>query len=195
MTGERVFIGLGSNLGDRRGNLERALDALDRIPGVRLVRASRFHWTAPWGVRDQPWFLNAAAELACALEPRDLLAALLRVEAESGRVRTVRNGPRTLDLDLLLYGDRVVEEEGLSIPHPRLRDRRFVLAPLAEIGADARHPTAGASVGELLASLPPGPGGPLEEAPSACVRGTRWDGTGSRTADARGSGSRAEGRP
>ncbi|MHC5035779.1 MAG: 2-amino-4-hydroxy-6-hydroxymethyldihydropteridine diphosphokinase [Planctomycetota bacterium] len=155
MTDERVFIGLGSNQGDRRGNLDRGLEAMAAIPRTRLVRASRFFWTPPWGFRDQPWFLNAAAELATGLAPRALMDALLAVEQDAGRVRTVPNGPRTLDLDILLFGQRIVEEEGLMIPHPRMTERLFVLVPLSEIAPDVVHPQAGSPIRELLDRLEP----------------------------------------
>lgn len=153
MTSERIFIGLGSNLDDRRANLERGLDAVDRMQGTRVVRASRLLWTPPWGIREQPWFLNGVAELASDLEPATLIAALLEVERAAGRVRLERNGPRILDLDLLLFGDRVLREEAVVVPHPRMEERSFVLEPLAEIAPDVVHPVLGLPVRALLDRL------------------------------------------
>ena len=153
MTKERIFIGLGANQGDRRANLEAGLEAVGRLPDTRVVRSSRFLWTPPWGLREQPWFLNGAAELESGLEPLELMRALLAVEAQLGRVRLVRNGPRTLDLDLLLFGDRVVHEPELEIPHPGMAERRFVLEPLAEIAPEAVHPLSRRTVRRLLEDL------------------------------------------
>ena len=153
MTAETVYIALGSNQGDRRDHLDRGLRAVASLPSTELMRCSSYHWTPPWGLRDQPWFLNAAAAVSTELPPRALLFALLGAEREAGRVRSTPWGPRTLDLDILLYGDRVVEEEGLTLPHPRMTERLFVLEPLAEIAADAIHPVSGRSVGEHLAEL------------------------------------------
>ena len=127
-----AYIGLGSNLGDREGNLRTALA---RLTELGEVRASSFRETDPVGLTDQPRFLNAAAELSTDLPARDLLDALLTIERDLGRdrAREERWGPRTLDLDLLLYGDEVIDEPGLRVPHPRLAERRFVLEPLHEL--------------------------------------------------------------
>jgi 2-amino-4-hydroxy-6-hydroxymethyldihydropteridine diphosphokinase len=145
--GVLAYVGLGSNLGDRRAIFASALDAL----GPR--RVSRILETEPWGRADQPRFLNAVAELDTDLEPEALLARLMDVEARHGRIRTERWGPRTLDLDLLLYGDRAVSAPGLTVPHPRLAERRFVLEALAELAPDLRVPGADRTVRELLARL------------------------------------------
>jgi len=134
-----AYIGLGSNVGDRAGQLVGALGELDRTPGVRVVACSSLHETAPvGGPPDQGPFLNAAAELATRLRPHDLLAVLLAVERLFGRVRSVPNGPRTLDLDLLLYDRECVRTPDLVVPHPRMWMRPFVLVPLAEICPPAR---------------------------------------------------------
>ncbi len=134
-----VYIGLGSNVGDRIAQLTGALAELDRTPGVRVVACSSFHETAPvGGPPDQGPFLNAAAELATRLRPHELLAVLLDVERRFGRVRSVPNGARTLDLDLLLYDLESVRTADLVVPHPRMWTRSFVLAPLAEICPPAR---------------------------------------------------------
>ena len=130
----RAYVGLGANLGDRGGALQRALDRLAEQPEIELVGVSAFRETEPVGFREQPLFLNAAAALETELQPRELLTRLLAVEQELGRTRRgPRYGPRTIDLDLLVYGDVVVDEPGLTVPHPRLVERRFALEPLAEL--------------------------------------------------------------
>jgi 2-amino-4-hydroxy-6-hydroxymethyldihydropteridine diphosphokinase len=145
----RAFVGLGSNLGDRERTIGRAVELLARTPGVDLVAVSHLRETEPWG----PAYLNGAVELATELPPRALLDVLLAVEQALGRDRTgERWGPRTIDLDLLLYGEVEVDEPGLTVPHPRLHERRFALEPLAELAPDAVVPGRG-SVSELLAAL------------------------------------------
>lgn len=147
-------IALGSNLGDREATLRSAVAALDALPHTDLQRVSRFHETDPVGPPGQGRYLNAAAILSTGLPPRRLLEALLEIERHHGRIRSeLRNGPRTLDLDLTLYGDLVLSEGGLEVPHPRFATRRFVLAPLAEIAPHWRHPIIGASVDSLLRRL------------------------------------------
>jgi len=147
-----VHLGLGTNLGDRPANLRAALDALATL-GTITARSSLWE-TAPLYVTDQPAFLNMAATLDTALAPLELLARLKSLEDELGRVASVRYGPRLIDLDILLYGDVVMEEEILTLPHPRLHERHFALAPLAEIAGDALHPVLAVPIGELLARLP-----------------------------------------
>jgi 2-amino-4-hydroxy-6-hydroxymethyldihydropteridine diphosphokinase len=134
---ERIFIGLGTNLGeDLEQNLRQALQALGQLPHTRIVRVSSFFSTEPWGVAEQPRFLNAVAELRTGLEPLPLLQALKRLETELGRVPTYRWGPRAIDFDIILYGERVVDLPELKIPHPRYRERDFVMRPLSEIAPD-----------------------------------------------------------
>jgi 2-amino-4-hydroxy-6-hydroxymethyldihydropteridine diphosphokinase len=147
-----VYLGLGSNIGDREALLQSALDAL-KGPGLRLRRVSSLYETEPVGLRDQRWFLNLAAEFETDLFPRQLLHRIHRIERQLGRRRIVVNGPRTIDIDILLYGNAVVNTEELEIPHPRYRERRFTLAPLAELQPDLRDPVTGKSVKDLLAAL------------------------------------------
>lgn len=148
-----AFIGLGSNLGDREASLRRALAALAAEPDVELVAVSAFRETDPVGYADQPRFLNAAAEIETTLSPRELLERLLAIERSLGRAREgPRFGPRTIDLDLLVHGDEVVDEPGLAVPHARLHERRFALEPLAELAPGLVVPGRG-SVDELLSRL------------------------------------------
>jgi 2-amino-4-hydroxy-6-hydroxymethyldihydropteridine diphosphokinase len=133
-----AYLGLGSNQGDRAALLAEALLRLHRTAGAEVVAVSSLYATAPVGLTDQPEFLNAVAAIHTTLPPRELLAACLRIESELGRVRTVRWGPRPIDLDLLLYGDLRLTDAVLTLPHPRMAERAFVLAPLAELAPDTR---------------------------------------------------------
>ena len=151
----RAYVGLGANLGDRQATLRRAVELLGELPGVEVVAVSSFHDTAPWGYADQPRFLNAACALETELPPRVLLDALLDTERRLGRERAAgapRYGPRTIDLDLLVHGDLVLAEPGLEVPHPRLHERVFALAPLAEIAPALVVPGRG-PVSDLLAAV------------------------------------------
>lgn len=152
-----VAVALGSNLGDRRAHLSHALHRISTF--LDALRCSSFHDTAPVGVGGQPRYLNAAAVGRTALAPRDVLDRLLAIERERGRERPFQGAARTLDLDLVLYGEEIVAEPGLTVPHPRFRERAFVLAPLAEVAADLRDPVSGLTVGILLERLTTGSGG------------------------------------
>jgi 2-amino-4-hydroxy-6-hydroxymethyldihydropteridine diphosphokinase len=145
-------VALGSNLDDPRAQVERGFVALAALPQTTLSARSRLYRTKPWGVADQPDFINAAARLETTLAPRALLDALLAIEAGAGRVRGARNGPRILDLDLLLYGDRIIDEPDFVLPHPRLHERAFVLLPLTDVAPGLEIPGHG-RVADLLARL------------------------------------------
>jgi 2-amino-4-hydroxy-6-hydroxymethyldihydropteridine diphosphokinase len=147
-----AFVGIGSNLGDREAALRRAVELLAAEERIEVVAVSELRETEPVGPVEQGLFLNGAVRLATELPPRELLERLLAIERRLGRVRTERFGPRTIDLDLLVYGEQVIDEPGLTIPHPRLHERRFALDPLAELAPDLVIPGRG-SISALLAKL------------------------------------------
>jgi 2-amino-4-hydroxy-6-hydroxymethyldihydropteridine diphosphokinase len=149
----RAFVGLGANLGRREATIARAVELLSEAEGVEVVVVSSLRETEPWGPVEQPRYVNAAVEVETELPPRALLEVLLGVEQALGRDRGgERWGPRTIDLDLLLYDDVDLDEPGLTVPHPRLHERRFALEPLAELAPDAVVPGRG-TVAELLAAI------------------------------------------
>jgi 2-amino-4-hydroxy-6-hydroxymethyldihydropteridine diphosphokinase len=150
---ETVYIGLGGNLADPHAQVEAGIRALSKLPKTRLIARSRLYRSAPWGRADQPEFVNAVVQLETALEPRELLDHLLGIERAAGRERDgTRWGPRVLDLDILVYGERRIAEPGLQVPHPHLPERAFVLVPLAEIAPDLHVPGRG-RVADLFAGV------------------------------------------
>ena len=151
----RAHIGLGSNQGDRLANLESAIALLRQQ--VQVTGLSPIYETEPVGFAEQSWFLNAVAEVDTALAPQALFAVLQEIESCLGKATPFPNGPRTIDLDLLLYDSELLAEPALTVPHPRLHERRFVLMPLADVAPDAVHPLSKHSIASLLASLPEGP--------------------------------------
>ncbi len=147
-----VYLGLGSNIGDRKAHLRKAVDEL-QSRDLRLRRVSGIYETEPVGLREQRWFLNQVAEFETELHPLQLLRRTRRVETRLGRKRDLVNGPRTIDIDILLYGDAIVQTPELKVPHPRYRERRFVLEPLAELNASLKDPQTGRTVAEMLTAI------------------------------------------
>jgi 2-amino-4-hydroxy-6-hydroxymethyldihydropteridine diphosphokinase len=147
-----VYIGIGSNLGDRGENCIRAIELFEQ-KGLPVKKKSSLYETKPWGMKNQPLFLNMAVEIETALSPRELLKILKEMEKEIGREPTSRWGPRIIDLDILLFNADVVDEDNLSIPHPLMHERDFVLQPLSEIAPDAEHPVLHKSIRELTLQL------------------------------------------
>lgn len=156
----RAAIGLGSNIGDKRANIEQAIVRLTADGAVVALKRSRLYRTAPWGLTEQDWFVNACLLIETALSPRALLERCLAVEQALGRVRERRWGPRVIDLDILLYGEERLDEPGLTIPHPEIAHRAFVLVPLADIAPEAR--IGGKAVRDLLAGVDAGEVSPLD---------------------------------
>lgn len=148
-----AYIGLGSNMGDKIANLKKAIEELGKILGTKVLTVSSFYKTEPVGDIEQDWFINAAVKLETTLTPRELLNKLLDIEKDLGRVREIKWGPRVIDLDILLYDDLVMDEEGLAIPHPYLHERGFVLSPLAEIAQEVIHPKLKKSISELIKGI------------------------------------------
>jgi 2-amino-4-hydroxy-6-hydroxymethyldihydropteridine diphosphokinase len=156
-----AILALGSNMGDRVANVHEAIARLDDGADVRVVARSRLYRTAPWGVTDQDWFVNGCVKVVTTLEPKALLARCQSVENAMGRVRTMRWGPRIIDVDILTFGDEVIREPDLVVPHPLIAERAFVLVPLRDIAPGIE--IAGKSIGEMLSAIDAGDVVALEE--------------------------------
>lgn len=149
-----VYIGIGSNLGDRQKNCLQAVERMDRMSGCRMMGCSDWFLTKPVGVKDQEWYVNGVASLTTDISPQDLLKRLLKIEADMGRIRKERWGPRNIDLDILLYGQEIIHESDVNIPHPRMYLRRFVLEPMNQLAPDLIHPELRLTMKALLEKLP-----------------------------------------
>ena len=150
-----AFIGVGSNLGDRKQTIHQAEQKLSKVKGIKFVKSAHLYETQPVGGPKQDLFLNTVWEIETDLSARELLTALFQIESDFGRKRLEKNGPRTIDLDILFYGDEVIKEEALTIPHPRLHERWFVLKPLWDLRSDYVHPVLKKSICELLDRVKP----------------------------------------
>lgn len=146
---KKIYLGLGSNLGDRGANVQSALEQLERW-GVKVVRSSSLYETEPFGNTDQDWFLNMVAQCETEKSPEDVLFAIAAIEKALKRERKEKWGPRTIDIDILMYGEQVVDKKGLKVPHPGMAERKFVLLPFSEVDGDVVHPVLKKSVRQLL---------------------------------------------
>ncbi len=154
MTPSAVYVAIGGNIGDVEENLAKAVALIHQLPTTRVTDVSGLYRTAPvGGPEGQPDFFNGAIALTTGLEPDQLMAALIGIEHQLGRVREVQDGPRTVDLDIILWGDLVVDSAHTTIPHPRMESREFVLLPLSEVGGSARHPVSNLTVDEMLSAI------------------------------------------
>jgi len=149
-----AYIGIGSNLGDTRRNCRRAIERIGRIPGCSITGLSGLYLTEPVGVEGQDWYVNGVVAISTSLSAQDLIKGLYTIEADMGRVRKERWGPRIIDLDILLFGQDVIREPNLTIPHPFMHERRFVIAPMVDLAPDLAHPTLGKKMTELLKMIP-----------------------------------------
>ena len=149
-----AYVGIGSNLGDRKGYCMAALERMAEIPGCKVLGHSDWYLTEPVGVEGQDWYVNGAASLSARIPAEDLLAHLLAIEKHLGRVRAERWGPRTIDLDLLLFGEEIINSSNLKVPHPLMHLRRFVLVPMAQLAPHAIHPVLGLTIEALLEQSP-----------------------------------------
>ena len=146
----QAYLGLGSNIGDRKQQLLKAIDLIGNIKGIKVTKQSSIYETAPIGYTDQPNFLNLCLEIETELSPQQLLKHCLDIEQQLHRVREIRWGPRTLDIDILLYSDNIIETDNLSIPHPRMQERAFVLIPLNDIASDKKDPRLNQKIRDLV---------------------------------------------
>jgi len=162
---EIAHIGLGGNIGDVEKNILEAVRKISLIPATRILKISSLYKTEPVGFESQPYFINAALEIETAQSPLELLNALHEIEAGMGRTRSVKWGPRTVDLDILLFGEKIIKSSAVNAPHPRMHERAFVLVPLAEIAPEAVHPVLSKTVNRLLSELPAAQGVELWKKP------------------------------
>lgn len=146
----QAYLGLGSNIGDRKQQLLKAIDLIGNIKGIKVTKQSSIYETAPIGYTDQPNFLNLCLEIETELSPQQLLKHCLDIEQQLHRLREIRWGPRTLDIDILLYSDNIIETDNLSIPHPRMQERAFVLIPLNDIASDKKDPRLNQKIHDLV---------------------------------------------
>ena len=154
---ERVYVGVGSNLGDRAGFLEKAKSLVNQLPGTQVLRSSSIYETEPVGGPPQGKYLNAVWEIETSLSPHEIKEKFREIEAKLGRRRSFNNAPREMDLDIIFYGHQIIDEEGLKIPHPRLQERLFVLEPLTELAPDLQHPILKKRAKELLEQVTKNP--------------------------------------